>query len=596
MLKPLKFRLIAIVLIVVLIVIEVSAAPGDSQTIDEGAHLASGYSYWLTGSFQLNPEHPPLVKLLSGAMLLPLGLDFPSEQSGWLDGNQWEFSRQLIYHNTKPFKTLLFLGRLPNIVLLVALACLILIWTKRLFGPLAGLFSLSLFIIDPNFLAHGRLITTDVPAALFFTLTIFTFLRYLEKPGSLNVLLIFILSFTGAQLTKFSALLLWFIIILLYLIAWWRSSLETHQTDRHLAKYSMARLCKMLAALFFISLFLIWMSYGFSVKKPIDLNAVQAYYQSQHEQIISGQSPAASPSVLVGNIMRIDRWPGRWLESLAQTVPVPALEYFQGAILVAQHNYYGHSAYLLGQAGSLGWWYYFPVAFFVKSPGPIVILFVALLIIMLIPFFRHFSRGLLNILAWLKTLPMWIYGLVLPPLIYFIVSIFGHINLGVRHLMPVYPFVYIGIGYLVYRFSRGRRARLLLGGLLIFAYAMAGFTYPNHLSYFSEFIGGPSQGHHYLLDSNLDWGQGYYALQAYISHNPPTKYYGSFFGSIDFSALGLPDIRNLPTDEEFLSTGPPLGTVLISASVLYDPNMRYTWLRNYHPVSKLRGSIYVFKF
>ncbi len=596
MVKPrsLNRNFIALALILLLFGIEVAASLGDSQTVDEGAHLASGYSYWLTASYKLNLEHPPLVKLLSGAMLLPLGLNLPIEHSSWAEANQWDFSRQLIYHNTQPFKTLMFLGRLPVIGLVAALAALIFVWTKGLFGATAALFSLSLAVIDPTFLAHGRLITTDVPLALFFALTIFTWLRYLENPASKRRLLFFILAFTAAQLTKFSAIILWLIVILTYLIAWWRSTAWSNQVNNPNARYSLSKLIKTLALLLTGSLLLTWASYGFSIKKATGLQPVVAYYRSQQIQVEAGQPPNASPIPLVGNLLRIDRWPGRFIQTLSGALPIPAIEYFQGAVLVAQHNYYGHDAYLLGQAGNRGWWYYFPVAFFVKTPGTVIVMWGLTLISGSLIFIRRLKKSPHNFAARLKSLPLWSFGISLPPAVYFIFSIFSHINLGVRHLLPVYPFVYIGIGLLVQRYWNKRGLRICLLSLLSIGWISAIFTYPNHLAYFSEFVGGARNGPKYLLDSNLDWGQGYYALQQYVYLNPSQTYYGAFFGSLDWSSLELPPFKSLPTDQEIARSGPPNGTILVSASVLFDPNMDFKWLQQYQPAKILRGSIYVY--
>ena len=228
-------------------------------TYDETAHLASGYTYLKQHDYRISPSHPPLVKKIAALPLLwqhvwpeniaPTEDDFSSSRffdserllhifwatSLKYPNTEWNFAHELLYgirretqerfavgtplevptavslsrsdfHNDPD--RLLSLGRLAVLPLALALAILIYIWSRQLHGTVAaGLLSLALFVFDPNFIAHGGLVTTDVAFALFFFSTIYFHWRLCQRitvPG----IVLFALSFGAAFATKFSAVLL----------------------------------------------------------------------------------------------------------------------------------------------------------------------------------------------------------------------------------------------------------------------------------------------------------------------------------------------------------------------------------------------------
>ncbi|MDA7857890.1 hypothetical protein N9A72_00150, partial [bacterium] len=116
-----------------------------SATFDEGAHLSAGYSYLKTGDFRLNKEHPPLIKMLASIPLFFLNLDFPYEKHSWIRGNEWEFSDLFIYHNRTSAEKILFLGRIPILILSLILGFFVFQWSKELYGLKSGLFALFLY-------------------------------------------------------------------------------------------------------------------------------------------------------------------------------------------------------------------------------------------------------------------------------------------------------------------------------------------------------------------------------------------------------------------------------------------------------------------
>jgi len=191
-----------------------------SPTSDETPHLAAGYSYWKTGSFRMNPEHPPLIKLLAGIPLLFMKLDFPSHLPSWEQGEEWSFGEQFIYNNRVPAEKIIFAGRIPIVILSILLGLLVFQWAKEIYGINSGLMALFFYVFCPNILAHSGLVTMDLGISLFTVLSLYSFYHFLHEPKIKNVI------FAGISLglalsTKFSAINifpLYFILGMIFLL------------------------------------------------------------------------------------------------------------------------------------------------------------------------------------------------------------------------------------------------------------------------------------------------------------------------------------------------------------------------------------------
>jgi hypothetical protein len=276
---------------------------------------------------------------------------------------------------------------------------------------------------------------------------------------------------------------------------------------------------------------------------------------------------------------------------LAEHVPIPALDFFRGVDNVWSHNYFGHDAYLLGQTATHGWWWYFPAAFFFKFPAAASVLFVLGLVGLVRVALRRLHRR--GVLAWYRGLPLSAILFFTAPLLFLFISLGSHINLGVRHLFPVFPFAYLlcTVPFLL----RGKRFQRLLektlwSVLLVFVFSI-GVASPYFTSYFSEFVGGWKHGPDYLLDSNYDWGQDLKRLRTRLAaHDLPEPIAFYYYGSADVVRYLGRGFAGLPTDEEVRQDGlPQLGTVLVSAGAYYDRNRDRTWL-NALPVREVIGT------
>ena len=149
------------------------AIPRLSPTSDEPIHLAAGYSYWKTREFLRNPEHPPLAKLMAAIPLLFLRPQLAPKDADWKQGTDADFGQHFIYGNDAD--RLIFWARFPMVLLAAIGAIATFLWARDMFGEAAGVLALTLYAFCPNLLAHGMLVTTDVPLATFTVLALYLF-------------------------------------------------------------------------------------------------------------------------------------------------------------------------------------------------------------------------------------------------------------------------------------------------------------------------------------------------------------------------------------------------------------------------------------
>src|SRR3989454_5190910 len=206
---PLALVLLAVLLLQGLIFIGES-----SQTSDEAAHLAAGYSYLKTADFRLNPEHPPLIKELAALPLLPLELSFPWGPL-WEQSEEWNIGRIFVHENRVPNDTILLVGRLPILLLSLVLGWFLFRWGRTLFGARGALLALSMYVLDPNVVAHSSLVTTDLGLTLFLFLSVYALWAWSEHPSP-GLLLACGLTVGGAFASKFTSF--WLLPILVALL------------------------------------------------------------------------------------------------------------------------------------------------------------------------------------------------------------------------------------------------------------------------------------------------------------------------------------------------------------------------------------------
>ncbi len=558
-------------------VFQLTSIRGEVQTIDEGVHLAAGVSYWHTGDFRLNEEHPPLVKLLAA---LPVVLARPHISyaiPSWQEGNQWAFARDLLYEQGNDADTLLILGRLPMIALSLTLGFVLYLWGRRLGGDLAGILTLGWYIFDPNFLAHGRYITTDVSVTLAYAATLYALLRLLER-WTWKRALGFAVLFGLAQVTKFSALFLYAIILLVPAV--W-----------HIGKLPIKKLLQRTAAVFGLAvagaLVAILLIYGGQVQKGANDPWITAQYQERDAILADNQLSQQPPTIQRVIRLTDPATPtGRLVRKFTLETWIPSWSYFKGVVLVLNHDLWGHLAYLNGRHSNVGWWWYFPLAIAVKTPlATLIMLSLALVALARPSTRRHLlqQRGISILLG--------------ACVLYLVWSLTSKLNLGVRHVFPFYSAVFVLVGIFLASVLRAGKPwlRLAVGGIVGLYVTSSILAYPTYTAYFSEIVGGKPNGPRYLVDSNIDWGQDGKRLRAYLEKHAIPYVCMSYFGQANLAYYGL-DTRYLPSENDPHAPKDIQCVVAISVSSLLSQDGAYAWLRQYEPDARVGGSIYVYDF
>jgi 4-amino-4-deoxy-L-arabinose transferase-like glycosyltransferase len=518
---------------------------------------------WLVnGTYTFEPQHPPLARVLGalgpyyqarfqGRNPLPRVTLSPEQKAAgdaemWGDGN-------LILQNGNNYAPTLAWARF-GIVPFFLLACWVVwAWACWSHGEAAALAAVFLLTTLPSILAHASIATTDMAAAACCSAALYSFVRWLEAPSLRRSLLAgFFLS--TAVLTKFSSLV--FLPVGFSAVIAFRLLL-TPSRDRFFQ--SCVRYVKFALVGLAAAAFLVWSGYRFS-----------------SEPIVSRES---RPHALVTRAF--GRSP--LLQDLATRVveaPIPAPEFFRGVVWVYHHNEAGHPSYLLGRFGRKGWWYFFLVAILVKTPLP----FLILVLIGSWMLLRH------------PKLDQWkTSSALIPALAIFATAMASTINLGIRHILCVYPLLAIVAGTavtsLLGKNSRGIRAGATL--LLVWQFCSSVFAHPYYLGYFNELAYRRPES--VLAGSDLDWGQDLGILSRRLADLHVKDISLKYYGSADVSKHGLPSIHSLSPLTPCLGwVAVSLSTLKIEAHQTPNPPHAFEWLSSYRPKERVGTSFLLY--
>ncbi len=526
-----------------------------SLTIDEGLHITSGYSILRTGDYRLIEEHPPLIKVWAALPLLPLHTlpdittlkpwqeaAYPTTESLPL----LQSTQQLLYP-LRPFDGWLYPARIMVGLLGVLLGALIWRWTVDLGGKGTGLLALLLFAFDPNMVAHAAVAGTDVGAALFITLALFTLNRFLRRPTHPRLLLAG-MALGLAQGAKLSALLLLPVSILILLLPFrerrlWRLTLYMGYAGITLwALYS----------------FQIGHVPGVPVPLPAASHAIPWLRLQQHT------ADGHAAFLLGENSMH--GWWYYFPVALALKTPLPTLLLFLWSV-TRRIGYTFNNLRLQKRDG----------------------------------------RSEESLLLHLTTSPY--LSLLLFPLLYFVTSLLSPLNIGYRHLLPILPFLFIGTATGLR--PRGdderksmkhtptrtpRLSRLTQYALLVWLAFGTLRMAPHYLAFFNEIGGGAKNGWRHLSDSNTDWGQAYKDLAQFQAEKELGTLQLSAFIFYDPAVYGVDYTPLTPlrgdTPAIFPSRlDPPPGDYVMSTTTLngipmVDPEM-YDWFRKREPDARI---------
>lgn len=547
-------------------VVQIRLASLDSATTDEAVHLAAGYTYLTRGDFRFNPEHPPLPKVLAALPLLALKPDINAEAEalwkrteGKFFYDNWRenraFGEEMLYNSGNNPDELLLWTRLPMILLTFLLGLTILLIAWRHWGAAAALIATTLYALNPTVNGHGHLITTDIALALGFVLAVYTFWQFLTHPVWSRAVW-FGLAFGFALLTKHTAILLLPVFLILAVIAW---------RDRGRQSHWKATLGRLASALLIVWV-MIWIGFGFTDQTLPATSSISN--QVERENLIATKLQGAEFSHT--SIVNEEQFQltGEELSSIRSEISAfdhvysflqPVLtvlpgHYLKGLFLVVGHASGGHDSFLLGETSKQGWWYYFPILFLFKTP-------IAALIIV--------AGGVyLTVRNWRSS--KLVQALAIGGGVFLIFALLSKANLGLRHILPTFPFLFLLAGYATTLSVKFKRVALIALVWLALVFAA---NFPYYLGYFNELSGGPKNAYRIATDSNLDWGQDLRRIARFVERRGIENLYieynwlGTY--ALDYY-LGAESYTQLRTYEE----GQP-GYAIINVSALYQPDFSF---------------------
>ena len=529
--------LVALFLLLVFVAQGILFIRANSQTIDEAMHLAAGYSYLAKKDFRIEPQNPPLIKeLLALPLFLTYRLPFNPDPQHWREADGYLIGRDLLYNSTPSADRMLALTRFPNLFLGTILVALIAWWAHRLWGNRAAMLAMALASLEPNFVAHSSLVTTDIGVSLLIFLTIYLFWEYMNQP-TWGLLVATGVAAGMALLAKFSAVLVIPMIAVIVAVSLWTGSepyvLLPVKQNQNKPKRKLLQSAAVLSFIFFLAVLTIPSAYFFQGFRP-------------------------------------------WLSGFDQFLTL---------------SKEGLPAFFFGEYSSHSWWSYFLEAFLIKTPvGSLILITISLV------FYRASSP-----LGYRQAL-----FLVLPVIIIFVAMTQAKTNIGLRHILPTYPFLFVLASRLAtIRLGRTWLAPLLISTAVLVTALSSLRIAPHQLAYFNEFVGGPEQGYRYLSDSNLDWGQDLKGLKAYMEKEKLPIIYLSYFGTappyyygIRYQYVAGKGSLEWPPPSDKVPADAARKILAISVYNLQDvsrpndPLFRWLWVRQ--PVAKIGYSIFIY--
>jgi hypothetical protein len=564
------------------LLLQLDASRVTSAVVDEPAHLTAGYLYLAERDPAINREHPPLLKALAALPLLAMKPVIPPrDPDGPVPGSEdfeFDYARAFLYRANDADR-LLRAARIPMMILTALLGILVFLWAREIAGAWGGAAAVVLYATEPNILAHGRLVTTDLGAAAFCLGAVWSLRRVLRAPSPANAA-IFGLLLGAALLSKFSALIL--LPLGAALIA---------------ADLLLARAGASLAP---------------PVARPKDASAGPGDARSPlSERPAAGREGRRPSMARIAGITGIaigTAWAILLAGYLFRGFPLPG-DYLEGIEIARTKNATVEGpTYLLGAVSPDGFWSYFVIALVLKVPIPVLVLAAWGKWSLLLGTRARGSRRRAEV-QWSHRLRREAVWLLLPPLVWLAaMTIMTRAQIGVRYVLPVIPFLCILGGIGAVSFYRrievppgepdtgARSDTALLASVaacaLLFGWQMlsAARIHPHQIAYFNLLGGGPDMAWRRLCDSNLDWGQDLKGLASWLESrgNPPVNLY--YFGTADPDYYG---IRRIPPES------PAPGLFAVSATHLtgvYLPDRDYLAdFRAMTPLVTIGHSILVFE-
>jgi 4-amino-4-deoxy-L-arabinose transferase-like glycosyltransferase len=439
-------------------------------------------------------------------------------------------ARQVFYENNAYLRNLVLARSGMLVFLMLAIAGLA-VWAARLYGVGASLVAIVLFTTTPPILAHAGLVTTDIPLVGTLIWTIFALTVFIDAP-SLRRAIGLGLTIGLAFVAKISAVVFVPAIGVMLVIAQWLVLRGRPRDDDQLRRGTVTALLGVAAV---SAGLVVWSVYRFSAERHLG-------------------------SFIPGGII----------------LPAPA--FFEAIAEVAVHNVAGQPAYLMGQFSTKGWWYFFPLVLGLKTPIPLLILT---------------AIGTVAAARAARATGNWsIIAPIASAAAIMLVAMRASINLGVRHVLPIYPLFAMIAAYGALWLWRQRRHTVPLRAIVVALIAWQSVSsiraHPDYLTYFNEFAGANPE--RLVLDSDLDWGQDLLRLADTVRVRRIREIHVAYFGWADLPRH-IPDVKPLEPGDK------PTGWIAASQTFLLNPNPAYAgykWLNSLTPVADVGHTIKLF--
>jgi 4-amino-4-deoxy-L-arabinose transferase-like glycosyltransferase len=457
------------------------SARQESQVFDESAHLFAGFEYWKHADFGVNPEHPPLVKLVAAVPLLPLHLkEPPPVPIPFFKAQNFIGAAQFLYGADAD--SLIMRARVTvACVFALGMAFLVLAAGYEMFDPQTALLALVLLAFEPVLLANGALITTDAGLACLFFASVYAFYRYVKRP-SLDRLVVCAIASGLTMAAKHSgALILPTLAILAgceLIVGCRERKGQSGNTAGFSASRYAVRLCAALFTVALVCYAMLWAFYVFRyTARPAGLHLVP--------QLVAYSATLQSSveKTMIEFCARHHLLPEAYLYGWIDILQIPG----------------ARSTFVFGKLYSKGQWFFFPAMLLIKTTITLLVL------LALVPFVRLWNHR------------REVLFLLVPPVFFLLVAIFSNLNLGVRHILPVYPFMIVLAAAAGWHLAvRSRIGAAAVAGLVVFAAVSSLHAFPSYLAYSNEAFGGPSNTYRVVTDANADWGQSLKWVKAYV--------------------------------------------------------------------------------
>ena len=577
-----------------------SAVLTKSAAVGEPTHAVAGWMHLARGDFRVDPDEPPLWKVVAARPNAPVELPVDRHPDLWgrMLGDASEsaaWARAVLYGEggAAAADAILARSRAVMVAIAVGLGAMIGWWAWKIAGPIAAVVAVALFSLDPNFLAHGPLLASDVAMSLALLAGVYAAWRAGRRASIVRVAILALIAAITLSL-KISGIIVLLIVCAVVIArvfvpaAW---PLFTNWFRKWWGRYFVAAVLVivMLAA----GVGGLWGTYAFRFQPAPDATSSMnmegiVYETGMTEARIKARGRKVT-TVPVG----------------AQSYVVTAATYADAKRLLPQAWIYGfldtyqklltRQAFAFDQSVRGGWWWYFPLAMALKTPLA-TLLAAGLGVWALLSAWRRYGTPH-EAGAWTITC------LALPVVLYFFASMIARLDFGLRHVLPLYPFIFVAMGVAAaLAWQRWRAAKWVIALLLIGVGTETARAYPNYVPFFNTAAVAVRDPVHMLGESNVDLGQDLPLLAAWHASHRDRNLYVSYFGPADPALYGIKaiDVRKGALDRKTRWPADPKGMLAVSATYLQgfeiEPEARtlYSQLRNREPTDVLGGSIYLF--